>query len=302
MSLIAVLLILSSALLHAGWNLISKYEYPTTTFFLLTLLPALLPLSVFLVVFNDVFYHIPPVVWLILAINGFFQLLYLAALAGAYRTGHVSIAYPIARSIPIIFVALISIFVRHADQLSPAAFTGMVLIVAGCLLLPLQTFRDLHATHYFTRSTLFALLASLGITGYSVLDDIALQMLRSSAVITTTNFWTTFIYQTLEYLSGIVWIALFLFIKREKKEVLLNTLRSKFWGTLAVGVVMLASSLLVLLSLAYVNDVSYTVAFRQVSVVIGLIFAVVFIKEPAPWPKVAGTLVVFCGLVLVAVT
>lgn len=300
MSIVAVLLLLCSALLHAGWNLISKHEYPTTTFFLVSLLPALFPLGLFLIFSFETFTQIPLSVWQILFFCGFFQLLYFTALAGAYRTGHVSIAYPIARSVPIILVALISIFVRGNDQLSWLALLGMGLIMVGCLMLPMQAFRRFCTTHYFIRSTLFALLASIGITGYSVMDDMALKILRQSTVISVSNFWITFIYQSLEFSSALLWIILFLVFRRVPIMDIIRTLRNKTWGTISVGVIMIFSSLLILLSLAYVKDVSYTVAFRQVSIVIGLLFAVVFLKEPATIPKITGTLVVFAGLILVA--
>ena len=48
------------------------------------------------------------------------------------------------------------------------------------------------------------------------------------------------------------------------------------------------------------RDVSYATAFRQASIVIGLLLCVVFLKEKPGGYRVAGTLIIFVGLVMVA--
>ena len=59
-------------------------------------------------------------------------------------------------------------------------------------------------------------------------------------------------------------------------------------------------ALIFLISLAFVDNVSYVVAFRQLSIPLGAAFGMLALKEPGYRPKLAGILVMVTGLVLVA--
>jgi len=54
-------------------------------------------------------------------------------------------------------------------------------------------------------------------------------------------------------------------------------------------------------SMNYVSNVSYVAAFRQLSIPLGAIFGMAFLKEPRHLPKIVGIAVIFVGLVLVGV-
>ena len=56
---------------------------------------------------------------------------------------------------------------------------------------------------------------------------------------------------------------------------------------------------LVLISMGYVTDVSYVVAFRQLSIPIGLLFGIFFLREMAWAPKITAVSLLFAGVVLV---
>ena len=62
---------------------------------------------------------------------------------------------------------------------------------------------------------------------------------------------------------------------------------------------MFATYTLVLISLGFVSNVSYVVAFRQISVPLGTVLGILILKEPAYVSKYIGVVVVFAGLVLV---
>ena len=57
---------------------------------------------------------------------------------------------------------------------------------------------------------------------------------------------------------------------------------------------------LVLISMAFAANVSYIVAFRQISVPIGVVFGVWIFKEPGYTLKSVGITIIFISLVLVA--
>ena len=58
---------------------------------------------------------------------------------------------------------------------------------------------------------------------------------------------------------------------------------------------------LVLVSMNFVSNVSYVAAFRQLSIPLGAMFGMVFLKEPRYLPKVVGIAAIFFGLVLAGV-
>ena len=58
---------------------------------------------------------------------------------------------------------------------------------------------------------------------------------------------------------------------------------------------------LVLIAMSFVKNVSYVVAFRQLSIPIGVILGAVILKERMYPLRVVGTAILFVGLVLVAV-
>ena len=135
MAVTAIILVVISAVLHAGWNLLSKYRHPTASFFLLANLAGAVLLLPVLILSADVLdCFVSGRVGLLLLATGFFMALYWAALAGAYRAGDMSVAYPLARSSPVIVVTAVTLILGRGDQVSGQCTIGIVLVVAGCFL------------------------------------------------------------------------------------------------------------------------------------------------------------------------
>ena len=110
MTTIAIVLLIISAFTHAGWNFISKKEHPTQAFYLVANtigVICILPLLFYYASFYTISFRAS--VWLIVIMSGFFLASYMGALAGAYRAGDISIAYPLTRSLPVILVFLLTL-------------------------------------------------------------------------------------------------------------------------------------------------------------------------------------------------
>jgi uncharacterized membrane protein len=73
-----------------------------------------------------------------------------------------------------------------------------------------------------------------------------------------------------------------------------------FWRTALTGVTIFFTYTLVLFAMYLARDVSYIVAFRQLSVPIGAALGVLVLREPLHRPKIIGIAVVTVGLLLVA--
>ncbi|MCY3759412.1 MAG: drug/metabolite transporter, partial [Acidobacteria bacterium] len=58
---------------------------------------------------------------------------------------------------------------------------------------------------------------------------------------------------------------------------------------------------LILAAMTWSHNVSYVVAFRQISIPLGALLGIFWLKEPLPLPKAIGLLILLIGLILVAV-
>lgn len=297
MASIAIILLIISAFTHAGWNLISKRKHPTAGFFLIASVTGSICLSPMLIMHWRVLPAFPALVWVYLVATGLCLAVYYIALAGAYRSGHFSIAYPLIRSYPVIVVIIVSLLLGRGQQVNNQCILGIIIIVAGCYLLPMKKFTEFRLKNYFNLTCLFALVAALGSAGYSIIDDEALRQLRQA--LTLENWKITLIYAALESVSGSIWLAVFVLAMKKQRVLFKETFKVSLRQAALTGVMIYFTYTLVLLSLAFVKNVSYVVAFRQLSVPLGAIFAIVFLKEPAYLPKLAGLILMFIGLALV---
>jgi drug/metabolite transporter (DMT)-like permease len=301
MSPIAISLIILSAFMHAGWNLFSKRQQPSAAFFLIASLAGGVLLAPVMILYHDtVAHHIPARVWGLLLSTGFFMALYYIALAGAYRAGDISVAYPLARSSPVIVVTVVTLLLGRGDQVSRLCVCGILLVVAGCFLIPLQRFGDLRLKHYLNRTCALALLAAIGTAGYSILDDEALRLLRTDTHVAIGNTPITLVYACLEALASALWLALFVGLRRRGRASLGLVLRAKKKPAVFAGIAIYLTYAIVLVSLAFVDNVSYVVGFRQLSIPLGAMLGVFVLKEAPHAPKLVGVTVMFVGLVLVA--
>jgi len=283
--------------MHATWNLIGKRRSPTTAFFLVSNCVGVLCFSPVLFIYRSQFSLIPKEVWLLLGITGIFQGIYFAGLANAYRRGDMSVAYPLARSTSVVFVALISFLLGRGEQISTLCIIGMVLVVVGCFVLPMKRFGDLHLKNYLNIFCLFALITAIASAGYSVVDDESLRRLRD---IHLTARDSSLIYIVLEATSTSLCLTLLVVFRRAGRQDIRDVMRDGKRAAALTGIIVFITYTLVLISMAFVNNISYVVAFRQLSIPIGALMGVFILREPRTLPKLLGVTMVLAGAVLVA--
>lgn len=287
--------------MHAGWNLISKSKHPTAAFFLVASLSGALLLSPALVLWHDTLAHgIPTRIWMLLVMTGFFMALYYISLAGAYRTGDMSMVYPLARSSPAIVVLIVTLILGQGNQVTTRCIVGIVLVVGGCFLIPIQRFSNLRLRNYLNATCGLSLLAAICTSGYSMLDDQALRELRTDAHATIGNIPMTLLYACLQSWAASLWLAIFVAVDRNSHSHLRQVCCLNKRHAILAGIAIYLTYTMVLISLTFVDNVSYVVGFRQLSIPLGAGFGILILKEPPHKPKLAGVLSVFVGLVLVA--
>lgn len=279
--------------------MIGKREDPSAKFFLIANTMGVLLLSPVVLSNLSLPLSFPVEVWKLIAITGLFQAVYFMGLAGAYRAGHLSVAYPLARSAPVLMVAVISILMGKGDQLTPISMVGMALVAIGGLLLPINRIADWKLRDYLHASTLFALMAAVGTSGYSLADDAALRVLKGqlsvNRVILTLN------YAFFEGVSTFLWLGLLVLIGQRNGKDSAKSQPVRFRHAMVAGIGICLAYTIVLLAMTLAKNVSYIVAFRQLSIPIGAVLGVTVLREPGSVTKFVAITVMLAGLVLVAV-
>jgi len=303
MSFTAITLILVSAFTHAGWNLVSKKSKPSGAFFFFSTGFAVVCLSPVIALYRREIFLVPARVWLLLLCTGFFMALYYFSLAGAYRKGDISLAYPIARSSPILVVTFVSFVLGRADQIGSWAIAGILMVVAGCFLLPVKNLREFSFRNYLNLCCLLAFFAAIGTSGYTIIDDRALFLMRNLPGKPFNPFSSAILYLCMEGASCFFWLGIgVLSIGNERRKFVefLGRGRRDIKLAMAAGIAIFATYGLVLSSMAFVRNVSYVAAFRQLSIPIGAFSGMLLLGEPPYRARITGVFIIMAGLIMVA--
>ena len=299
MTPIALALVITSTFAHAFWNFLGKRRKPSAAFFLTASLSVTIFLSPLLLIYRSAIPAIPLQVWLLLLATGAFQAIYYTGLAGAYRNGDLSVAYPLARALPALLVTMVSVALGLGKPISALGYVGIFVVVIGCLMIPQASFKDLRLSHYLNLCCALALLAACGTTGYTTIDSEALRILRSTPQLGITNTEIALLFIFFETIMTAIWLSAYLLTSAPERAAF-RELRQNGWRYASVtGLIITATYGLVLAAMAYVTNVSYLAAFRELSIPLGALLGITLQKEPAPAPKIVGIAVVLIGLLMV---
>ncbi len=297
MTLTAFWLIICSAILHASWNLLAKKSHSSLPFY--TLICTVGPL----VWLHMQFWSpvkistLPLSFWIALACSVLSDVTYAIGLFKAYDVMDISTAYPIMRSLPIIFTLIVTSVFGIGAPIGPLACIGMFVVFCGCMIMPLANFSDFKASNYFNKNMLFIIIVACGTTGYTVFDKIAQNIVRDhfeniSAAVRSMTFYST---RGL-CLSSTLWL---ISLSRSKyRAMMLDFFRKKDFKPLLAGVFASGTYVLVLISMNYVSNVSYVQVFRQVGLLVAMLLGFVVLKERCTATKCTGVTLILIGLAL----
>lgn len=299
MSWIAIILVLVSALLHAFWNVLGKKINPSVAFFTACFSAGVLPLTPIVlpllwgegVLFKALFPY--------LIFTGIFQMLYAVGLALSYASGAISIAYPMARAIPVMLVAFISAMLGMSSLNGMNAYLGVFLVISGALLLPMYHFRDFQLGNYINRSTLFALLAAFATAGYSITDKLALDLM--SSLLGHSSFEIALCYIWLQGISAVLFLLLVQSFRSVDRQGFILVLSQHKRSAFITGSIVTTTYLLVLIAMQLTENISYVVTLRQASIPIGALLGVFIFKESLGMTKALALVMLTVGVVLILV-
>jgi len=301
MTVTAATLLVLSAITHSGWNLISKRSHPSTAYILVANTIGALLVAPVLVLYGRALPMIPATVWWLLGVTTFCQAIYYAALAGAYRNGDLSLAYPLARSLPVVLVALATQILGLGERLGAQAFAGIALVAVGALILPMEHFKDFRLRNYLTTSALLAGIAALGTSGYSIIDSEALRLMRAAPGSPLSPVETSLLYLFLEGILSSVWLCPVVLGWRRERVSLARVMEEGLCSAVLTGAGIYVTYGLVLVAMAFVTNVSYVVVLRQLSIPLGALLGILVLREPCKGPRVVGACVMFFGVTLVGI-
>lgn len=285
MTAFALTLVLLSALAHATWNLFTKRVGAGQPFLWLAYVVGAVvyaPIAIGILVVAQPRLGLPALGFV--AVATLLQTLYFVLLTAGYRSGDLSLVYPIARGTGPLLATIAAIVVL-GERPTPLAIAGGLAVVLGAVALTGDP-RALRAQGA-TRAVLFALATGAVIAAYTLWDKTAVSVLLIPPLFYD---WATVVGQA-AVASPVAW--------RRRAEVR-ETWRRDRTAVLVVGVLSRFAYILVLTALA-VSPVSYVAPAREIGILLGAVMGARFLAEGDVARRLSGATAMLAGVVALAV-
>ena len=287
MNPLATALVIASTFMHAGWNLLACRRRLQGVFISRMLVwvvsVGLVPAAVSELLARS----LSPTAWACVAGSGLCCGVYFFGLARAYGSADFTVVYPEARALPVVLVALGDVLRGRVP--TPVGWGGIALVVVGCLLAPLRSVREISPRRNFNRAAVWILLTALGTVGYTLLDKLAAETVQQGPATAARYGYVYFVVSCAAYSL----LARCFDSSRPAAG-------SVGWAAPALGAVLnFGAYWLVLWAYQLAARASYVVAFRQFSIVIGVVLAFAIYKERGRAVRLSGTFLILAGLVLI---
>jgi len=279
---VALGLVLAAAVIHAGWNALAKRAGvagdPLAFLWCAGAIGTLLYLPGVLYVLTETGLPraaLPFVVATILLHSAYFF-----TLGRAYRSGDLSIVYPVARGLGVVLVPGLALVIFD-ERLSPFGVLGITLVVLGIVILH---WRRRARASLFAPGTGWAIATGVTIAGYSLVDKAGVARLSPLAYIGLMELGATCVLGSV------------LFGRRDalRREWQVNRTAVLIAGLLSPG-----GYLLVLFAFQ-LSKAAYVVAGREVSIVLSALIGSLWMGEGRLAQRAVGALVVAAGVACVA--
>jgi drug/metabolite transporter (DMT)-like permease len=267
----AFALALSSAFVHASWNLLLARARDSEA----ATAVALIAGTIVFAPVAALTWELDSGVWPYLAASATLEIAYFTLLAAAYDRGELSVVYPVARGSAPLLVALFSVILLGTG-LHPLTVLGVVLVAAGIVLVRGFAAGD-------AGQLVFALAIGATVAAYTLFDKAGLHHARPLTYLELVILPSAIVYP--------LWIA-----RRKPLRAELGP------SALLAGVAMFAAFGLALAAIrlapqAFVPGVQ---ALRETSVVIAVAAGALFLRERVGRLRALGAAVVVAGVAALA--
>jgi uncharacterized membrane protein len=281
MNVIAVILVVISALIHALRNFLTKKSKDKQIF---VWCYAVLSL----ILFTPVFIYflkgrtISLIALLIGLTAGFIHFLDWFFLSKAYEEGDLSQVYPIMRSAPALVLIFSIVILR--EQASLTGILGIVSVVIGVYLINKKSKEGFFAI-FKKKPALWAFANMFAVASYSIVDKLGVNHAHPML-----------------YLYLIVLFSLIYFTPYILKSKNLNLIKEEWnlnkWNIISSGFFEIAGYALILFAFT-LEKVSYVVGLRQLSIVFAVIIGGQILKEKDKLRRTSAAFIIVVGAVLI---
>lgn len=282
MPILAVLLLLTSAVLHALWNLILKQsseKYIAMGWQVI--------ISGIISVVALFFTGLPPrSMWIFALISMTLEAIYFVLLSFAYSDHDFSLIYPVARGAAPALVVLWS-FLFLQEVPSTLGFIGIATIVLGLVIIGATSLFQPHEGKPKFRGIAIALSIALVISIYTLIDGFAV---KHGPVIP----YGLSMFMLVPILTTPV------IVRHYGRDHFVKAWKGQPARLILVGFLGVIAYLFALFAYS-IAPVNYSEAIREVSVVIGAFAGWQLLGEKLGKTRVLGAAVIFAGIVLIAV-
>jgi len=272
------LLVLSSALLHASWNLVAKKYAGNYSVIYLSFLFSSVVMGLMSIPFLGEVRLTADLVVLLLA-TGIFHAVYGFVLTFTYMNGDISTLYPIVRGSGIAGAIVLSIVVLH-EQLTTISGIGVLTVISGIGILSYRRNRTVTSP----KGIFLALICGSLIMSYTIFDKLLVAEIHPIPVMAA---------------SQIISVLMFLpYVLIQRRSEMRETVRALLKPTILISIIA-TSSYLIILYVMQIAPVSRIVAVREASVVFGAVAGYMILKEDFSKTRLIGVVFVMIGIVLV---
>ena len=298
----AFILIFISLLMHSLWHFLCKKSGKSSMTFFAIFSTALF-LTVFSIgVWSGLLGKVPWHIYKFAMIGAFFGVFCDVGLMLAYRSSDISLAYPMARALPVLFTFAATTVFGWGKALSVWAALGMLVIFIGCVCMCFTGGRaedSLRSKFIAVRKGLLGIMiAALGTTGYTISDSFGIKSIMVFAE-GSNSILTAATYSTCREITATVmlWIIVSAYSSRTSEKGLCKELIKSPTPYIA-GIFAALAYLLILVAMNHVTNVSFVQAFRQLSLPVSAALGFIVLKEKVSLMRLASLAMIMAGLVM----
>jgi drug/metabolite transporter (DMT)-like permease len=285
MTVLALALILSAAVVHASWNFFLKRSGGGFVFvWLFAALSALIyaPLAAIVLWWQEP--HLGPAHFGLMFASAALHTGYYLLLDKGYRAGDLSVVYPIARGTGPLITVFCAVLLLQ-ERPTPVAIAGALLIGGGAILLTgdPRTIRRSGGFH----AVGFALLTGCMIASYTLVDKIAVAAYFIPPLVQ-------------DWAANLGRVALMTPMALALKGQILPTWRRSKEEIIAVALLCPLSYILVLTAMVF-TPVSYVAPAREISILVAAVMGTQLLAEGNAGRRLAAAAAMVAGVIFLAV-
>jgi drug/metabolite transporter (DMT)-like permease len=282
MTLYVLFLVLSAAVLHAVWNVISKKANGKAPFVWLMYIGSTvvyLPFMMYHIASEVKFGFSKPMLWFSLS-SAILHIVYFLILQKGYRKADLSVVYPLARGSGPLFCSMAALLVLRETFRYNVAF-GLVLILAGVLVITGLKFKK--GDKKVQVGVFWGTLTGLFIALYTLNDAIAIKNYQVSPLQLTFSSNAFSIVLLIPFLIG------------KTREIKRDWSEHK-WSILAIAILSPAAYILVLETLK-LAPLTVIAPARETSILIGVFMGSKALNETDGKRRIIASALILCGIV-----